>query len=296
MKEMRENKAAVGYRGMTKHLLAWLRGVWVAAILVALLVACAERPETPASAMLAERPETPASTMLAERLVPGPQLPAEVVADFEQAVDNANSGHRGAAVALITRVLEFGGLSQQNRALVLSNRGTIYFQIDDYDRAAADFDQSLALQPDEASRHNLRGLVYERLGHLDLAIADYTVAIGLEPGYAHAIGNRGIAQLKKGLYTEAIRDLDRVIELEPNFARWHLERGRAHFNRGKARFNLFEFYRAEDDFDRAIELDPDYAQAYFYRAHVYERRGMWDRASADYRTAQRLRIKLSGQE
>jgi tetratricopeptide (TPR) repeat protein len=63
---------------------------------------------------------------------------------------------------------------------------------------------------------NNRGNVYRNLKDYDRAIADYDRAIELNPKYALAFSNRGAAYRSKGRYDRAIEDYDRAIEIIPN--------------------------------------------------------------------------------
>ena len=71
------------------------------------------------------------------------------------------------------------------------------------DRAIADFDQSIKLNPNDPLVYNNRGFAYRNKGETDRAIADYQQAIKLNPNYALAFYNRGIAYYDK-------RDFDRA--------------------------------------------------------------------------------------
>src|SRR5262249_2395559 len=59
-----------------------------------------------------------------------------------------------------------------------------------------------------------RGVAYRRKGDFDRAIADYDQAIRLNPKYALAYNNRGTAYRYKGDYDRAIVDYDQATELD----------------------------------------------------------------------------------
>ena len=59
--------------------------------------------------------------------------------------------------------------------------------------------------------------LYGNKGDQDRAIADYDQAIRLDPGLAHAYANRGSAYTDKMDYDRAIADLDQAIRLDPGF-------------------------------------------------------------------------------
>ena len=66
----------------------------------------------------------------------------------------------------------------------------------DYDRAMADFNETIRLDPKHALAFRRRGVIYAKKGDYDRAIADYNEAIRLDPKYALALCNRGMAKLK----------------------------------------------------------------------------------------------------
>ena len=63
-----------------------------------------------------------------------------------------------------------------------------------------------------------RGYIYEQKGDYDRAIADYNESIRLDPIYALAYRNRASLYIKKGDYNRAMADLNEAIRLDPNHA------------------------------------------------------------------------------
>ena len=66
-----------------------------------------------------------------------------------------------------------------------------------------------------ADAYNNRGVVYKEKGDLDKAIADYSEAIELNPRYAEAYSNRGDAYEKKGDRSKADKDRAIAEKLDP---------------------------------------------------------------------------------
>src|SRR5262245_18019090 len=74
-------------------------------------------------------------------------------------------------------------------------------------------------QKELASHFNSRGLAYRAKGDFDRAIADFDEAIRLEPkGAAAFLNNRGLARHSMNDYDGAIAGFDEVIRLAPNYA------------------------------------------------------------------------------
>jgi tetratricopeptide (TPR) repeat protein len=158
--------------------------------------------------------------------------------------------------------------------MAYNNRGAAYLNLGEYEKAIADLDQAIELDPEYALAYNHRGAAYFSLGEYEKAIADYDRAIELDPEYAMAYNNRGYAYLNLGEYEKAIADWDQAIELDPELAM-------AYNNRGYAYLNLGEYEKAIADLDQAIELDPELAMAYGNRGAAYLSLGEYEKAIAD---------------
>ena len=72
-----------------------------------------------------------------------------------------------------------------------------------------------------------RGSIWRDRGSLDRALADFDKAIQLDPNFAPAHNNRGLAWYDKKNYERAIASFDQAIKLSPTFARAFVNRGNA---------------------------------------------------------------------
>jgi tetratricopeptide (TPR) repeat protein len=109
-------------------------------------------------------------------------------------------------------------LNSRNRAGTHVNRGIIFMNRDAYDRALADFDRAIALEPTLAE------------GHI----------------------NRGAALLAQHDYAGAIAAIDRGLALDPE------DPSRAYYNRAVAHEELGRLRAAYEDYRRAAELAPNW--------------------------------------
>jgi len=164
-----------------------------------------------------------------------------------------------------------------------NNRGLAYYDKGDYDRAIADYDQAIQLEPD-ATTYYSRGLAYYYKGDYDRAIADYDQAIKLKPDYAIAYRSRGRAYRKKGDYDRAIADLNQAIALAPQRASFYYSRGFIH--------HAFEQYGfAIADFTESIVYDSEGqvgASNYCMRGDSYKQMSDIEKAIADFETCLQL--------
>jgi tetratricopeptide (TPR) repeat protein len=181
-----------------------------------------------------------------------------------------------------------------------------------YDRAIADYTETLRLSPKYTLVYIERGITYNNKGEYDQSIEDCTQALRLDPSYAYAYLIRGIAYAGKKDYDHAIADYDQVIQLNPNYAVAYMNRGNAYAgkkdydqaiadydesikcdpnnaltysNRGITYADKKDYDRAIADYDLAIKLDPNYAGTYSNRGSAYDGKGDYDRAAADYEKA-----------
>ncbi|MGH6854589.1 MAG: tetratricopeptide repeat protein [Aestuariivirga sp.] len=183
-----------------------------------------------------------------------------------------------------TAIIDAGTDTAKNVATAYNNRGFAYYDKGEYDRAIADFDKAIALNPKYAKPYNNRGFAYYDKGEYGRAIADFDKAIALNLKYAKPYYNRGLAYYDKGEYARAIADYDKAIALNPKYAKPYYNRGLAYYDKG-------EYDRAIADYDRAIALNPKYAKAYNNRGIAYSSKGEYDRAIADYDKAIALNPK-----
>ena len=109
-------------------------------------------------------------------------------------------------LASCTELIEGGALAPDNLAAVYLTRGGIYFDKRDFDRAIADFDQAIALDPKSSRSYNARGRAYQGKLDYDRAVADFDDAIALDPAYAAPFNNRGNLYRSKGQLIQVTAD------------------------------------------------------------------------------------------
>jgi tetratricopeptide (TPR) repeat protein len=115
-----------------------------------------------------------------------------------------------------TVMLQSDGVSTGNRAVAYLLRGIAYSGKKAHDRAIADFNEAIRLNPNFAEAYNNRGSAIQDKGDFDRAIADYSKAIKINPNYAIAYSNRGNLLETRGMRKEAIADFRRALAINPN--------------------------------------------------------------------------------
>jgi tetratricopeptide (TPR) repeat protein len=157
-------------------------------------------------------------------------------------------------------------------------RGLIHATKKEYDNAISQLTEAIRLDANDVLAYNSRGNAYSAKGDHDNAIADYTKAIEIDPAFVLALSNRSNGYRIKREYDLAIADASRAIELNPSYAVAYSNRGLAYGGKG-------DNDRAIADYTKAIEIDPKYARAYDNRGVAYWRKGNKDGAIADYSNA-----------
>jgi WD40 repeat protein/tetratricopeptide (TPR) repeat protein/serine/threonine protein kinase len=176
-----------------------------------------------------------------------------------------------------------------------------YVQLEQWDRAAAEFTRAIHRKPKDAQLLIERGRAYARRGKYKQAIADFTRALDLSfrarrPGSeprsedADLWIERARAFGRAGLWDEGFADLTKAIRLKPNDREIWLKRGRLQYQRRKWEAAASDFAQAlglvplnsaehakicaelaayDKVFDRVVKWWPLDSQLWLERAHVY---------------------------
>jgi tetratricopeptide (TPR) repeat protein len=185
-----------------------------------------------------------------------------------------------------TAVIQSGRLLGKGLASAFNNRGNAYNDKNDYDRAIADFDQAIRLDPKYAFAYDGRGNAHYSKNDKYRAFADFDKAIQFDPRFAGAYNDRGNVYYDQQEYDRAIADYDQAIRLDPEYA--FAYNGRANAYNVKN-----DFDRAIADYDQAIRLDPKNPFTYNGRGGAYDGKEDYVHAIADYDQAIRLDPKYA---
>ncbi len=99
------------------------------------------------------------------------------------------------------------GLKVRPTVMLLMSRSLAWTKIDNHDRAIADLNGAIAMEPNKGILHTMRGSVYMRLGDKARATRDLSRGIQLQPdGMAYL--SRGIMFMNFGDFTAAREDLN----------------------------------------------------------------------------------------
>ena len=177
-----------------------------------------------------------------------------------------------------SRAIASGKLAPNELARAYKTRAVGWTNKRDPDRAIADLNEAIRLDPRYALAYNNRGDAWSGKRDNDRAIADYGEAIRLSPQFALAYFHRGNAWRAKRNNDRAIADYSEAIRL-------NLQYPTAYNNRGNAWLDKGDKDRAIADYSEAIRMNPRYLTAYQNRARAWQARRELGRALADHESA-----------
>jgi len=177
-------------------------------------------------------------------------------------------------------------LKSPGKARPVNNRGFIYLNLGQWEKAIADFSKAIEIYPKWAVTYYNRGVAYEKLGEQQKSIVDYSAAIGIDPKYSEAYYNRGIVYGNMGQMELAMADFSKAVEIQPDYKN-------AFYNRGVCYLSQGQWDKSIDDFTKVIEMDPNHAKSYSNRGAAWANLGEWDKAIADYSKALEMEPNLA---
>jgi lipoprotein NlpI len=170
------------------------------------------------------------------------------------------SGQPDLAIKHCTRAIESGKVAGEDLAKLHYNRGIEWAAKGEHQRAIADYDSAIRLDPKFAEAYFNRGHAWANRGDPDRAIADYGAAIRLNPKDPAALASRAAEWLLKGEHARAAADFDAALKLDP-------KGGGALFGRGRAKFYAGDFAGAAADMEQALKIEPNsYSALWLYLA------------------------------
>lgn len=206
-------------------------------------------------------------------------------------------------------------------AMALCNRGHVFTERREFDKALNDLDRAIALSPDYACARSNRGRVFSLQKQYGKAIENYNEAIRIEPDFMLGYNNRGDAYKNLGQHDRALADFNKAIELKSGlFARMGqsrrvtllhvqftkpsptiqhiLEIAPGVYNVLLRRGNVWrdmEQLKAEADYARVIKLIPNDARGWRNRGLIRKMtKGDAKKAVADYNEAIEVYLNDAG--
>ncbi len=173
---------------------------------------------------------------------------------------------------------------------VFFERGKVYVELGEYEKALNDFATVAELNPKRADVHDLRAQIYlnskRGSGSVDSALIEATKALEQEPKNVTYLNHRAAVYIRKQKYEEAEKDLNDALEIDPKNLEAINTFGALH--RQQKRYE-----EAVADYDKAIKLVPTDALSYNNRGLAYYGKRDRAKALADFKKALELNPNLA---
>jgi tetratricopeptide (TPR) repeat protein len=181
-------------------------------------------------------------------------------------------------IAACTALIESGKLDPKQLSFAYAQRAFGH-QGKDNDRALADANEAIRLDPTSAKAFHRRGDVYKNRSQPDLALQDFNEAIRLDPKVPVYFVNRSNIYLEKHQYDLALRDLDEALRLDP------ADEIQAIVNRCNVLTFKGDLDAALADCRKGLKQHPDDSYALGRLAFLYFKMGKLDESIATYDAA-----------
>jgi hypothetical protein len=154
------------------------------------------------------------------------------------------------AIPACTRILESPTTQRDFVIWATFNRAAAYERKGEIDRALADYDRVLALEPQYLLAHYGRGVAFLRKKELASAKAAFDNALALNPEFIEALYSRGIVNFDMNQLDKALADFDAAVLLNPSHAAAFSRRAMVYEKKG-------EYAKAIADYRKALSITPD---------------------------------------
>jgi tetratricopeptide (TPR) repeat protein len=166
------------------------------------------------------------------------------------------------------------------------------------DRAMAEYEKAIAINPLLAHPYNNLGFDYYKKDRYDDAIAHYEKALAIDADYAKAYYNLSLAYYGKHMFDESVAAYEKAVGLDPDLAGIYRDLGKALANaynkRGQALHLKGMFDAAIACYEKALALNPGSAEAYNNAGLAYYAKGMFDQAIARYDKTLAINPNIAG--
>jgi len=138
--------------------------------------------------------------------------------DDRQAVCTSDATSDDQRLAACTAIIDSKNVEPKELAAAYRERAYTLQSQQEFERALADANQAVQLDPSSAKAFFRRGDVYKNLGQDDPALQDLNTAIQLDPKTPVYFIDRSNLYLDRHDYGRAVADLDEALRLDPSDA------------------------------------------------------------------------------
>ncbi|HEV8587835.1 MAG TPA: tetratricopeptide repeat protein [Pyrinomonadaceae bacterium] len=145
------------------------------------------------------------------------ESPGSYESHYLLALTLTETGKLEDAIAEFQKAIELA-TKDGSKILAYYNMGNAHFDLAQYAKAAAAYEQALKLDPTLSKPHYNLGLTHVGMNEISEAAEQFNAAIQLKPEYAEAHYNLGVAYLQLGKRSEAVEQQKLVSKLNPELA------------------------------------------------------------------------------
>ena len=160
-----------------------------------------------------------------------------------------------------------------NRGKTHYSRGTLLLNLRRFNEAIPDFTKTIEHDPRHHRAFTNRANCYRDIGQLDLAMADYNYVLNRDPYFTKALNNRGVVFLKRKQYDKALKDFDTVISVDPVYVNAYINKAAVYIDSG-----VRDYEQGIVNYDAVLAIEPDNVQATFFKAYSLQRLQRYDEA------------------
>jgi protein O-mannosyl-transferase len=131
-------------------------------------------------------------------------------------------------------------------ATAYNNRGLSLDEMEQPDKAIADFEQAIVLDPRNYFAYNNLGVIYGKEGHYHRSLEYFLKAIAVNPEQADSYFNLGLSYFNLNNYDGAIENFTKAIELKHDFDMAYLNRGEVYIITGNKNLAAGDYRKACD--------------------------------------------------
>src|SRR5262249_21979685 len=138
---------------------------------------------------------------------------AQLVSERWAACEDA--GNIDGVIKACTEVIEAKQDPRDRLSMAFNNRGYAYARLGEFDRAMADLNEALKLDPQNPLAFINRGFTWTTHEEHEHAVADFPRALRLDPENPAALNDRCFSRAILGALTEALADCDESLRQRP---------------------------------------------------------------------------------
>ncbi len=129
-------------------------------------------------------------------------------------------------------------------ATAYNNRGLALDEMEQRDKARADFERAITLDPRNFFAYNNMGVTYGKDGQYQRSVEYFLKAISINPNHADSYCNLGLSYFFMKQYGDSLINYNQAIRLKQNFDMAYLDRGNLYFTIGDKGLAMADYQKA----------------------------------------------------